>query len=217
MIKLAAGKTLVISSSQSATVRHAASGRGQTTQHKVRRIETPSTRTQKGRYKKPPNLLLPEHRLGRMDRRRRRRSIRRVLHPRDLLSTNFFDGGLLRIKRTFGRSQNRLGRPSHLLLSGFAVELGNGMQDRGLLSSCERNNILFLRRRLLRPGRLGFAAPADPLAFIVIPRRPQRSPPARLRNPVGLLLLDDACGCVLVYCWGEDAGSTVVVRVRVDA
>ena len=56
-------------------------------------------RHQKERIQEPPNLLLPQHRLGRMDRRRRRRipGVRRVLHPRDLLPTNFFDGGLLRI------------------------------------------------------------------------------------------------------------------------
>ena len=171
----------------------------------------------KRQIQETPKLLLPEHRLGRMDRRRCRRSIRRVLHPRDLLSTNFFDGGLLRIKRTFGRSQNRLGRPSHLFLSSFPIQLRNSVQDRGLLGRRERNHILLFGSRLLRPRRLRFARTADPLAFIVIPRRPQRSPPARLRNTVGLLLLDDACGCVLVYCWGEDAGSTVVVRVRVDA
>ena len=42
------------------------------------------------RIQETPKLFLPEHRLGRMDRRRCRRSIRRVLHPRDLFPTNFF-------------------------------------------------------------------------------------------------------------------------------
>ena len=130
-----------------------------------------ATSTRQQEIQETPKLLLAEHRLGRMDRRRGRRSIRRVLHPRHLLSTNFFDGGLLRIKRTFGRSQNRLGRPSNLLLGGFAVELGDSVQDRGLLGRRQRYDVLLFGSRLLRPRRLRFARTADPLALVVIPRR----------------------------------------------
>ena len=66
-----------------------------------RRITTVTLCPCNTRIQETPKLLLPEHRLGRMDRRRRRRipGVRRVLHPRDLLPTDFFHRRLLRIER----------------------------------------------------------------------------------------------------------------------